>query len=384
MLSFRIAVRFLKSGRLQTVLITIGIAVAISVQLFVGLLINSLQEGLVESTTGRTPHITVTSALENVTIRRWETIVQEVRQFPSVDAVSASVSSNAFVMKGDSTEPVLVRGFDIDTADPIYKITESIYEGSVYESRSEVLVGKELAEKLDYSTGDSITVSTPSGTESTYTITGLYDFGVASINRSWIITRVETAQKIFGFGGRVTSIDITVKDLFQADVVAGQIERTLSNVNVKVENWKDQNQELLSALESQSLSSYMIQIFILVSVVIAIASILAITVFQKSRQIGILKAMGIKDRAASFIFLYEGLLLGFTGSLLGIALGLGLLYAFTIFATTGTGDSVITFRFDILFVARSWVIALAASILAGIIPARKSLKLNPIDVIREG
>jgi lipoprotein-releasing system permease protein len=384
MLSFRIAVRFLKSGRLQTVLITIGIAVAISVQLFVGLLINSLQEGLVESTTGRTPHITVTSALENVTIRRWETIVQEVSQVPSVDAVSASVSSNAFVIKGDSTEPVLVRGFDIDTADPIYKITESIYEGNAYESRSEVLVGKELAEELDYQMGDSVTISTPSGTESTYTIAGLYDFGVASINKSWIITRVETAQKLFGFGGRVTSIDITVKDLFQADVVAGQIERTLSNVNVKVENWKDQNQELLSALESQSLSSYMIQIFILVSVVIAIASILAITVFQKSRQIGILKAMGIKDRAASFIFLYEGLLLGFTGSLLGIALGLGLLYAFTIFATTGTGDSVISFRFDILFIVRSWVIALAASILAGIIPARKSLKLNPIDVIREG
>jgi lipoprotein-releasing system permease protein len=384
MLSFRIAVRFLKSGRLQTVLITIGIAVAISVQLFVGLLIESLQDGLVESTTGRTPHITITSALENITIRRWENIVESVEQVATVDAVSASVSSNAFVMKGDSTEPVLIRGFDLDTADSIYKINESIYDGNAYQSRSEVLVGKELAEELDYEVGDSITVSTPSGVESIYSIAGLYDFGVASINKSWVITRVETAQKIFGFGGRVTSIDITVEDLFQADVIARQIERTIYNDDVTVDNWKDQNQELLSALESQSLSSYMIQIFILVSVVIAIASILAITVFQKSRQIGILKAMGIRDRAASLIFLYEGLLLGFIGSLLGIALGLGLLYAFTTFSSTGTGESVITFRFDYLFILRSWIIALAASILAGIIPARKSLKLNPIDVIREG
>ena len=384
MLSFRIAVRFLRSGRLQTVLIVIGIAVAISVQLFVGLLIESLQDGLVESTTGRTPHITITSALENITIRRWESIVESVQQIAAVDAVSASVSSNAFIVKGDSTEPVLVRGFDLDTADPIYKINESIYEGNAYQSRSEVLIGKELAEGLDYEVGDSITVSTPSGAESVFSIAGLYDFGVASINKSWIITRVETAQKIFGFGGRVTSIDITVDDLFQADVIAGQIERAIYNDNVIVENWKDQNQELLSALESQSLSSYMIQIFILVSVVIAIASILAITVFQKSRQIGILKAMGIRDRAASLIFLYEGLLLGFVGSLVGIALGLGLLYAFTTFSSTETGESIIAFRFDYLFILRSWIIALIASVLAGIIPARKSLKLNPIDVIREG
>ncbi|MEJ2739917.1 MAG: ABC transporter permease, partial [Dehalococcoidia bacterium] len=178
MLSFRIAVRFLRSGKLQTVLITIGIAVAISVQLFVGLLIESLQDGLVESTTGRTPHITITSALENITIRRWENIVESVQQVAAVDAVSASVSSNAFVVKGDSTEPVLVRGFDLDTADPIYKINESIYAGNAYQSRSEVLIGKELAEDLDYEVGDSITVSTPSGVESVYSIAGLYDFGV--------------------------------------------------------------------------------------------------------------------------------------------------------------------------------------------------------------
>ncbi len=384
MLSFRIAIRFLKSGKLQSTLIIIGIAVAISVQLFVGLIINSLQADLIKSTTGRTPHITITSALENITIRRWDNIVQEVSQVPSVSAVSASVSSNAFVLKGDSTEPVLIRGFNLDTADPIYKITGAIYEGGPYGLRSEVLVGKELAEDLDYHVGDSITIRIPSGSESSYTIAGLYDFGTASINKSWIITRVETAQKIFGYGSRVTSIDITVNDLFQADIIAGQIARILNNPDIKIDNWKDQNKELLSALESQSLSSYMIQVFIMVSVVIAIASILAITVFQKSRQIGILKAMGIKDRTASFIFLYEGLILGFIGSLVGIVFGLGLLYGFTTFAVNASGEMMFTFQPDFVFITRSWIIAVAASTLAGVIPARRSLRLNPADVIREG
>ena len=87
----------------------------------------------------------------------------------------------------------------------------------------------------------------------------------------------------------------------------------LNNPSLKITDWKAQNASLLSGLQGQSISSLMIQIFIVVSVVIAIASILAITVFQKSRQLGILKAMGIKDRQASLIFIYEGLIIGVIG-----------------------------------------------------------------------
>jgi lipoprotein-releasing system permease protein len=128
----------------------------------------------------------------------------------------------------------------------------------------------------------------------------------------------------------------------------------------------------------------MIQIFIIVSVVIAIAAILAITVFQKSRQLGILKAMGIKDRAASLIFIFEGLLIGLAGSVIGVGLGLGLLYGFSV-GTTKPGElPVIDLYIDYKFVALSWGISILASVIAALIPARRSLRLNPIDVIREG
>lgn len=99
---------------------------------------------------------------------------------------------------------------------------------------------------------------------------------------------------------------MTVADPFEADAVSEQVRSLLRDDNVSITNWKDENEQLLSGLQGQSISSLMIQIFIIVSVVIAIAAILAITVFQKSRQLGILKAMGIKDRAASLIFIYEG------------------------------------------------------------------------------
>ncbi len=384
MLPLKIAWRFLRSGKAQTLLIVVGIGIAISVQLFVGLLINSLQRDLIQSTTGNSPHITISSAVEDVTISRWENLVQRIEAIPSVKAVAVSASSNAFVKKGDDTEPILVRGFDFASANAIYNFSEAIYKGSPYRSRRDVLIGQELAAELELDVGDRMAVLLPSGQESTYSISGLYDVGTASVNKSWVITRLETAQDIFGYGNRVTAIDVIVDDLFIADAVAAQIVQMLDEDELKVENWKQLNQDLLNALQSQRLSSLMIQAFILLSVVIAISSILAITVFQKSRQIGILKAMGIKDRAASLIFIFQGLILGFMGSMVGVGIGIGLFWSFVNFATTPEGASVVEYYVELRFVLLSWAIALIAAMLAGVIPARRSLKLNPIDVIREG
>jgi len=142
--------------------------------------------------------------------------------------------------------------------------------------------------------------------------------------------------------------------------------------------------EISSKSSGQSISSLMIQIFIIVSVVIVIAAILAITVFQKSRQLGILKAMGIKDRSASLIFIYEGLIIGVIGSIAGIALGLLLLYGFSIGTSQSGNQSLIDLYIDYQFIAISWVIAVLAAVIAALIPARRSLRLNPIEVIREG
>ena len=108
MLSLRIALRFLKSGRTQTTLITVGIAVAISIQLFVGLLIDSLQKSLVAQTVGNSPQVTVSSSADTVTIPGWPQMLAQITQVRGIDAVSATASASAFATKGGSTLPVLV------------------------------------------------------------------------------------------------------------------------------------------------------------------------------------------------------------------------------------------------------------------------------------
>lgn len=384
MLSFRVAIRFFKSGRTQTLLIVIGIAIAISIQIFVGLLIGSLQKSLVDRTIGNSPHITISSATDITTIRDWERLVAKIEQLGDTKAISASASANAFVRDGETDVPILVRGFDFENADRIYNIRSSIYEGRPYSSQREVLVGRDLRDELEVDIGDKLAILLPNGTVYTLTISGFYDLGVASINKSWVIANLKTGQKLFGFGPRITSIEIAVDEVFEADMIAYEIQQVLNDKNIKIENWKELNEELLSGLDGQRISSTVIQAVIILSVVIAIASVLAISVIQKSRQIGILKAMGIKDPAVSLIFIYQGFLIGLIGSILGITLGIGLLYAFNIFTSNPEGTALIDLYIDYNFVFRSWLIVLLASTLAGVIPATKSLQLNPIDVIREG
>jgi lipoprotein-releasing system permease protein len=383
MLPFSLALRFLRAGRGQTVLIVIGIAIAIAAQIFIGLLITSLQKTLVDRTIGNQPQITVSPAGDLTAISDWQTMTEKIQRSGLVRSVAVSASGNAFLIKGNRTAPVVVRGFDA-AAEEIYGFSSALYEGTWDPSRSGVLMGKDFQKELGFQIGDDVTVQTPAGRTETLAITGFFDLGVAQLNSSWFITSLGEAQSIFNYDGDVTGIEMTVADPFQADGIAAELQSMLDNSSISITNWKAQNEQLLSGLQGQSLSSLMIQIFIVVSVVIAIAAILAITVFQKSRQLGILKAMGIKDRAASLIFIYEGLIIGVIGSIVGIALGLFLLYGFSIGTSQSGSQSLIDIYIDYKFVAISWVIAVAAAVIAALIPARRSLRLNPIEVIREG
>lgn len=242
-------------------------------------------------------------------------------------------------------------------------------------------MGVTLQEELGLSLGDEIDLVTPEGTTETFVLSGFFDFKVSNINRSWLLADLKTAQDLFG---AVTSMEMQVEDVFAADLVAESIGEGLDPSLVEITNWKEQNEELLSGLNGQSISSIMIQVFVMVSVILGISSVLAISVLQKSKEIGILKAMGIKDGAASAIFLLQGLILGIFGAILGVALGLGLSVAFTKFAVNTDGSPIIALYLNYEFIALSGGIAVVACLLASLIPARKSLKLNPIEVIRNG
>lgn len=384
-LAFSIGMRFLKTSKVQTAFIVLGIVIGVAVQVFVGSLIEGLQQSLVDGTIGSSPHITIVNSQDSDPFEDDNALYESLTEDERLTAVTKSFSRNGFVsLDEDTTKAVFLRGFDLADAEDIYSFEDSLVEGDIPSANNEVLVGTNFAQDNNLYVGDAIDFLATTDSMEELTIAGIFDLGVASLNEQWVVTDLETSQTLFDETTNLTSIETQIDDVFAADTIASEIDSQVADSNLKTSNWKETNEALLSGLSGQSISSYMIQVFVLVAVLLGIASVLAISAVQKSKQLGILKAMGIKDKTAGQIFLFQGFVLGTFGALIGAGVGLGLMYTFSIFVQNTDGTPLVPFYFNTQFVILSTVIAIIASTIAAFIPAKNSSRLNPMEVIQNG
>ena len=390
-LPLRIALRFLRRDKIQTILIILGISIGVSVQIFTGILLNSLQSSLLNNFIGNSSQITILSDTDDPLIEGYDDIVEDLEEFDELTAISVVNDQIGTILIGAESESVQLRGFEFDDADEIYNIAERIYDGEAPDDDFEAIIGEDLNDELELEEGDKLTIfgfitigNNTLPVNRTFEIVGFFDLGSGSINSRWVITTLDSVQDMYNTNDKVTAIEMQVKEelLYEADAIADDIddELDLEDEDLKVTNWIDENQNLLNGLQSQSLSSYFIQSFVLISVVIGIGSVLAITVVQKQRQLGILKAMGINNRTSSLIFIFQGLILGILGAIGGISLGIMFLYGFT----QASASDFIVISYDPIFISVSAMIIIGSSVLAALGPAIKSSKLDPIEVIRSG
>lgn len=379
-LAFQIAWRFLTSAKRQTLIIILGISVGVSVQVFIGSLISGLQDNLIDTAIGSSSHITVVDDENGVINDYQDTITLLNNQSDLFTVVTPVYDLPGILEKGTEKTEILYRGLEFDSANGIYKFDERLTEGSLPDAMNEIALGIKIKEELDLNVNDTIVIEI-FGNFETLTVVGFFDIGVAQLNRSWGVGTISTLQTIAGETG-ATRIESQLSEAFEAETLALELDTVLLSSGLKTQNWMVENESLLSGLQGQSISSLMIQIFVIISVVLGISSTLAITVMQKSRQIGIMKAMGITNRDASLVFLSEGFFLGIFGAIGGVLFGLGLSYAFTTFALNADGTPVVPLSIDPGFIALSGGIALVACLVASLTPAIKSSKLTVIEVIR--
>ncbi len=387
-LSLKIAWRFLSANKNQTLLIMLGIAVGVAVQVFIGLLIQGLQKNLVQTTVGNSAQVTVSSTREDRYILTPNDVIAQIEEDGELQGqlkvVSGVSDSPVFIKLEQRDVSGFLKGFDLERAAQIYRFEERL-EGNMPLEPNQVIIGKVLAQENNLSIGDQLTLTVPTLVlfSRNVQVVGIFDLGVGGLNASWIVTNLPTAWDIIRRPNTMSSIEMQVNDVFSADVVATRVKQILGD-GFKVSDWKTSNADLLTALSSQSVSSIMIQTFVIIAVALSIASVLIINVVQKSRQLGILKAMGIRDGQARMIFLNQGLLLGVGGTIIGLAMGIGLILMFTTFARTPEGSPVVPVFINYGFIALSSAIAIGSSLVAAIIPARRSAKLSPVEVIRNG
>lgn len=395
-----LARRFLEENKGQTLLIVLGIAIGVAVMVFLTALIDGLQADLIQKTVGKAPHIVVTSSeagsqeavkfvdgnkvlmvdttqKDQRPIGEWQTLENALSADQRIKAVLPVVDGSGLIRRGQVTRGVLLRGFDLDQADRIYDISNSVTEGNSRLINNSVLIGKDLAADLGVSAGDPILLELPSQDPLALMVNGIFDLGVSAINQRWLIMNRSQAGSLMGIGDQVTSIELQVQDVFLSEQIARDWGGKLPSY--KLESWQETNAQLLSALKSQSSSSYTIQFFVLLAVILGVASVLAINAVQKSKQIGILKAMGIRTSSVARVFMIQGMALGLMGSISGFGLGILLTKIFILLAGQ---------QFTLLLKPTSVVVILSSTLLsatlAAYLPARRVSQLDPIEVIRNG
>lgn len=381
--ALKIAARFLKSSKIQTSIIILGIAIGVSVQIFIGLLSKGLEGTLLSKVVGSFVHVSIYPSKSS--IEDWEKKKDNIKGLNiGVNTVAPVVEYQGFIKLNDTKENVQVRGFFPEDINLLYDMTNKVYEGNMIKGSGQILIGKDLKNKLGLKIGDKIDITTFDGKKTEFTVVGFYDLGAIKINSIWIIADFKTAQTASGLGNQINHMEISVKDAYNADVIANNIGKTLNDKNVKIENWKDQNKLLVSGIIGQKVCTIIIQFFVLLASVLSIISILGISVVQKYKQIGILKAMGIGDSSAALIFLLEALMLGVLGTAFGVALTFIYIKGFNRYIITAEGNPIVNIIINNKFIIISSIIDVVAATLAALFPALKSFKLSPVEVIKNG
>jgi lipoprotein-releasing system permease protein len=371
MLPLAIAARFLRSSLVQTSMIVAGIGVGIAVQIFVGSLITSLQADLIDTTVGSSPHVTLLPEDEVVEVA----LVDQAQQEPEVTAAIPVRRLSVIHAEEDSAALTVTAG-SAEDLDEIYGLESRVVDGTYSLAAGEILVGTGFADDTGVGAGDPLRVVLPDGATGEYTVAGVFDLGAAAANDRFAFLDPDSAAEALGLDeNEYSAIEIQVDDVFASSDVA---QRLSDLDDVTVVDWQDENEELLSGLAAQSGSSLMIQAFVLVAVALGIASTLAISAVQKTRQIGILKAMGMTDAAAGRIFLLQAAILGVAGVVAGIALGYLLILGFS-FAPVD-----FSVRPSLALILISAAIGVAVALLSSIIPSRSTSRVDPIEVIQGG
>ena len=392
--SLRVALRFLIEGKNQSLFIIIGIAVGVSVIIFIGAIITSLQSNLIEQTLGNSAHIIISESndvfrdirqnsrfgliesqqIKTTDFQEWRPVLNSLDNSGKFTAISPVLDGNGFLVKGGEDASILLRGVDLKRANAIYQISDRIIKGNDLLEGNQIIIGKELAEDFKLNVGDVVSIALVNDVREKFNIQGIFDFENQSINSNWIFIDLKRAQKLLDKEDYISRIELQISDVFAADKIGHELFSQLNGL--VVENWKVQNAQLLNALSSQSLSNYIIQIFVLLAVTLGISSVLGISVIQRSRELGILKALGIKNNSARMIFIFQGAILGFLGALSGTALGVLLITAFTNFV------SIFSIEIQMSQVIVIVITTTFACIVSAVIPANSSARLNPIEVIR--
>jgi lipoprotein-releasing system permease protein len=411
-LDLRVAMRYLGSRRssrlisLITVIAVGGVTIGVMALVIVLGVMNGMQNDLREKILVVNPHLRVLTYGEGLRLDDWPKVLAQVKRAPGVGAAAPFVMSQGLISAGhDYAEGVMVIGVESDTGsravtslphyftkgDLTFRTTRSDVEGGV-------AIGTRLSTKLSAYPGDVITMVAPAGSQFNrslgafvpkyrrYEVTGLFETGMYDYDNSYVLMRRQAAQDFAGLGGAVTGVEVRLADPERA-TEAGQRLESMLGYPYRALDWQLQNRSLFSALKLEKLAMGLVVFLICVVAAFNVVGTLTMVVRDKTREIGILLAMGMQRTRIRRVFLIQGVFIGLVGTALGAVLGL-------IVGTMVNSGHLIPIDPSIYFIDHLPVLnnpldalavvgaSLVIATLAPLYPSMQAARLEPVKAIR--
>jgi lipoprotein-releasing system permease protein len=408
----RVALRYLRGQRgtrraaLQTVVAIGGIAVGVTALILVLGLMNGLRDDLRDRILTASPHLRVLTFGEGLRMEGWREASEIIRGVEGVVAVAPEVVTGTMVQNmARHVELAKVAGLEPGEGTEVVTGVEQVMVQGNFAARppddevdAGVVLGTRLAQRLNVGTGDRLRLVSPASAQvsrvtGTVTpvwwvveVTGIFETGMYIYDAEFVMMDRESAQRFAGLDSAVSTLAVRVSDPWAAPLVAERIDSVLG-YPYRTDTWQDQNASLFAALKLEKLAMGLVIFFIMVVAAFNIVGTLTMVVAFKTREIGILRAMGLPAQGIGRIFLAQGAIIGALGTGIGLVLGL------TLSILVDRGELIkinpqvyfiekLPIRTELLDVGIIVVVAIALAIVATIHPARQAARLEPVEAIR--
>jgi len=369
-------------GNPRMVLFTVlSVALAVGVIVVLIGLTEGYRENLIENTVENSPHVTVDPKEDEDYIYLYRTLSAIAREDPEVLAVSPRLVGRAAAKYKDKVEGVTFIGADPIQEDILLRIQEDVVWGDYYDLRFKrfaAVVGSDLADDLELKRGDDFRLTRQDVTIQVKTV-GIIDTGTG-LDQTLVYIPLETAQDLLGEGDVVTEVGIRLSEIDAAPAVAADLN---NKTRYKAESWQEKSRDILEQLDTQQIYSAIFYLLIFIISGFGIANTMIMIISRRTKEIGILMAMGADGISIMKIFVLESVILGPPSALLGG--GLAYVAAKLIGTIEVPAEIYIADRMTVILDLGTFVyvavFAILVNFLAGIYPAFKASRLDPVKAI---
>nr|WP_295876898.1 ABC transporter permease [uncultured Chitinophaga sp.] len=313
-------------------------------------------------------------------------IVQALQKDARVAAISGSVSSQVFYRLGSSSINGTINGIRFEQENALFNLQAKLVEGSFKELSTlpnSIVVGVGLARRLNVKTGDRLEVTTEKGNNFSVKVVGIFKTGLTDIDKQQSYASLNTVQRFLEVpASYITDIKIKLHDMELAPAMSKELQAKYS---FHGSDWKQDNSALLEGDALRKMIVYGVAVTILLVAGFGIFNILTMMIYEKMKDIAILKAMGFSDTDIRWVFLVQALIIGLTGALMGLVFGF--LATYGISKMPYKSDVMITLdhlpvSFSAVYYVTGFTFGILTTTLAGYLPSRKAARVDPITILR--